>query len=119
MLDQPTWACVYDVVRRDIPGLFDALNLVTLQLGRPSLLEAPESCSRYRDSLDYIAGWRSWYTEIDREGEFWTEEAPKKARKHGLAVGTAFGGLFLFGLLGVQAIKSVPRDRISTPHRQQ
>ena len=60
LLNQPTWARVYDEVRRDKPGLFNALNLATLQLGRPSPLEAPESCSEYRDTLDYIAGWRSW-----------------------------------------------------------
>ena len=36
LLDQPTWVRVYEVVRRDMPGLFNALNLATLQLGRPS-----------------------------------------------------------------------------------
>ena len=63
-------------------------------------------CSEYRDDLDYIAGWRAWYTEIDREGTFWTEEAQKKASKHGLQVGNAFGGLFLFDCK-VQADSSV------------
>ena len=61
LLNQPTWARVYDEVRRDQPGLFNALNLATLQLGRPAPLEVPESCSDYRDALDYIAGWRAWY----------------------------------------------------------
>ena len=98
LLLTPTWSEVHDQVCRKKAGLFNALNLATLQLGRPSLLEAPASCNAYRDSLDYIAGWRSWYTEIDRACEFWTQDAPKKARKHGLTVGTAFGGLFLFGL---------------------
>mgnify|MGYP001378902772 CR=1 FL=1 len=106
LLDQPTWARVYDEVRRDNPGLFNALNLATLQLGRPSPLEAPESCSEYRDTLDFIAGWRSWYREIDRGGKFWTEDASKKAAKHGLTVGTAFSGLFIFDLLGLQATKA-------------
>ena len=48
-------------MRRESPGLFNALNLATLKLGRPSPLEAPESCKEYRDTLDYVAGWRSWY----------------------------------------------------------
>ena len=61
LLDQPTWARVYDEVRRDSPRMFNALNLATLQLGRPAPLEAPESCSEYRDTLDYIAGWLTWY----------------------------------------------------------
>ena len=104
--NQPTWARVYDEVRRDNPGLFNALNLATLQLGRPSPLEAPESCSEYRDTLDYIAGWRAWYMEIDRGGKFWTEDAPKKATKHGLTVAAAFGGLFVFDLLCLEATKS-------------
>ena len=68
MLNQPTWARVYDEVRRENPPLFNALNLSTLQLGRPSPLEAPESCTKYQDSLDFIAGWRAWYREIDRGG---------------------------------------------------
>jgi hypothetical protein len=106
LMDQPTWARVYDLVRRDNPGLFNALNLATLQLGRPSVLEAPESCRAYRDPLDYVAGWRAWYMEIDRAGRFWTEEAPTKARKHGLTVGTAFSGLFLFDLLCLQATQA-------------
>ena len=50
----------------------------TFQL-RPSALEAPESCREYRDDLEYIAGWRAWYKEIDRAGSFWTE-AEKKAK---------------------------------------
>ena len=33
LLDQPTWARVYEVVRRDMPGLFNALNLATLHKG--------------------------------------------------------------------------------------
>ena len=106
LLDQPTWVRVYEVVRRDMSGLFNALNLATLQLGRPSALEAPELCRAYRDDLDYIAGWRAWYAEIDRAGKFWTEEAKKKASKHGLPVGNAFGGLFLYDFLGVQAMKA-------------
>ena len=50
----------------------------TFQL-RPAALEAPELCGDYRDELDYIAGWRAWYAEIDRAGKFWTEEAEKKS----------------------------------------
>ena len=106
LLEQPTWARVYDQVRRETPGLFNALNLATLQLGRPASLEAPESCREYQDTLDYIAGWRAWYTEIDRAGEFWTQDAPKKAAKHGLTVGTAFCGLFIFDLFCQQATKA-------------
>ena len=79
--DQPTWARVYDEVRRDNPGLFNALNLATLQLGRPSPLEAPESCSEYRDTLDYIAGWRAWYREIDRAGKFCATPTPPRTKQ--------------------------------------
>jgi hypothetical protein len=94
------------VVRRDSPGLFNALNLATLQLGRPSALEASDVCREFRDVLDYIAAWRSWYMEIDRAAKFWTEDAGKKAAKHGLTLGTAFGGVFLFDLLCLQALKA-------------
>ena len=122
LLNQPTWARVYDGVRRDKPGLFNALNLATLQLGRPAPLEAPESCSDYRDSLDYIAGWRAWYSEIDRGSKFWTEDAPKKVAKNGLALGTAFSGLFIFDLLCLQAMKacfgSAPFRRVAEFARQ-
>ena len=106
LLEQPTWARVYDAVRREKPELFNALNLATLQLGRPSPLEAPEACSEYRDALDYISGWGAWYRKIDRAGKFWTDDAPKKAAKHKLAVGTAFCGIFIFDLLCMQATKA-------------
>ena len=46
------------------------------------------------------------YKEIDRGGKFWTEEAPRKAAKHGLSVGAAFAGLLLFDLLGLQAARA-------------
>ena len=51
LLDQPTWARVYDVVRRENPGLFNALNLATLQTHRPAPLEAPAECERFRPTV--------------------------------------------------------------------
>ena len=92
LLMEPTWTRIYEVVRRDSPGLFNALNLATLQLGRPSVLEANDLCREFRDVLDYIAAWRSWYMDFDRAAV----DAGSKAAKHGLTRGAAFGGVFLF-----------------------
>ena len=66
LLLEPTWTRVYEVVRRDCPAIFNALNLATLHLGRPSVLGATESCREFRDVLGYIAAWRSWYMDFDR-----------------------------------------------------
>ena len=39
-----TWGTVYDKVREEKPGLFNALNLAALKAGRPAVLEAPVDC---------------------------------------------------------------------------
>ena len=57
LLDAATWATLYDQVTREKPGLFNALNLVTLQTGRPSPLEAPAECSRFRTTDEFLRAW--------------------------------------------------------------
>ena len=41
LLSSSTWADVYNQVRSEKPGLFNAFNLSTLILKRPSVIESP------------------------------------------------------------------------------
>ena len=61
LLRTRTWATVYEQVRRERPGLFNALNLASLKVGRPSPLEAPIDCSHLRSGEDYLRAWLAWY----------------------------------------------------------
>ena len=45
LLRSATWASVYRRVQRDKPELFNAFNLMTLNIGRPAVLEAPAGCA--------------------------------------------------------------------------
>ena len=65
LLRAGTWATVYDQVAHKKPGLFNALNLATLQTGRPSPLEAPAECSRFRTNDDFLSAWSAWYMALD------------------------------------------------------
>ena len=51
---------MYDHVKKEQPGLFNALNLATLQLGRPAALEAPELCTDFETGEEYLHAWRAW-----------------------------------------------------------
>ena len=54
LLSSSTWADVYNQVRSDKPGLFNALNLATLQLKRPSIIEAPTECAHFPARDGYL-----------------------------------------------------------------
>ena len=47
-------------MKREKPGLFNALNLATLQCGRPAALEAPDACADFQSCVDYFHGWLEW-----------------------------------------------------------
>ena len=51
-------------VKRDRPGLFNSLNLATLQLGRPAVLEAPEECADFETGEQYLNAWRAWSAAV-------------------------------------------------------
>ena len=46
-------------VKREKEGLFNALNLTTLQCGRPAVLEAPDTCAHFQSAEAYLLAWRA------------------------------------------------------------
>ena len=47
-------------VRSEKPGLFNALNIATMELGRPSIIEAPTECAHFTSRDGYLQAWGSW-----------------------------------------------------------
>ena len=47
------------------------------------------------------------YKELDRNGPFWREEAPKKAAKRSLDVASAFAGLLIYDVLCLTAARRI------------
>ena len=97
-------------MKQEKAGLFNALNLATLQIGRPAVLEAPAICSHFQSAEEYLLAWRAWYMEIDRSGPFWQEDAGKSAAKKKLDLPSAFAGLLLFDLLCLSAARRMFAD---------
>ena len=97
-------------VKQEKAGLFNALNLATLQIGRPAVLESPAICSHFQSAEEYLLAWRAWYMEIDRSGPFWQEDAGKSAAKKNLDLPSAFAGLLLFDLLCLSAARRMFAD---------
>jgi hypothetical protein len=94
LLNAATWANVYDQVRRERHGLFNALNLSTIKMQRPSVMEGPAECAQYPSRDDYLRAWQAWYKQIDRKSDFWIADLQKKAAKKNLDGGTAFVGFW-------------------------
>ena len=105
-----TWATVYDQVRREKSGLFNALNLVSLKVSRPSPLEAPAECGHLRSGEEYLEAWIAWYNGID-ESVLPAADLQKKAEKKGLSVPDAFAGLLAFDLLCLAAARYMFPER--------
>ena len=105
-----TWATVYDQVRREKPGLFNALNLASLKVGRPSPLEAPVECGHLGSGEEYLKAWIAWYNGID-ESVLPAADLQKKAEKKGLSVPDAFAGLLAFDMLCLAAARYVFPER--------
>merc|ERR1719281_1484315 len=78
LLSAATWATVYDRVSREKPGLFNALNLATLQTGRPAPLEAPSECAPFQSGEELLNAWLAWYVALDEEA-LPAAEAERKA----------------------------------------
>ena len=64
LLESTNWAEVYEKVRSESPGLFNALNLATLQLKRPSIVEAPADCAHFTTRNGYLQAWGDWYKSL-------------------------------------------------------
>ena len=60
LLSSATWADVYNQVRSEKAGLFNALNLATLQLKRPSIMESPTDCAHFTTRDSYLQAWGDW-----------------------------------------------------------
>ena len=56
-------------MKRDKPGVFNALNLATLQLERPAVLEEPGSCASLTTAEGYFSAWHAWYAQRGWPGE--------------------------------------------------
>merc|ERR1719174_2954553 len=54
LLDAATWAAAYEQVSREKLGLFNSLNLTTLQTGRPAPLEAPTICAQFKTGAELL-----------------------------------------------------------------
>jgi hypothetical protein len=106
LLLAPTWSEVHDQVCREKAGLFNALNLATLQTHRPAPLEAPAECERLRTREDFLQAWSAWYTALD-ESALPRAEAERKAEKNGLRVEDAFAGLLIFDLMSCAIVRHV------------
>ena len=115
LLSSSTWADVYNAVRSDKPGLFNALNLTTLQLKRPSIIEAPTECAHFPARDGYLQAWGAWYKSLDRKSDFWTQDMKKKAAKKNIDRGTAFAGLLVFDLLGLAAASRIGVGNTAIP----
>ena len=115
LLSSSTWADVYNAVRSDKPGLFNALNLTTLQLKRPSIIEAPTDCAHFSARDGYLQGWGAWYRSLDRKSDFWTQDMEKKAAKKNIDRGTALAGLLVFDLLGLAAASRISVGNTAIP----
>ena len=105
-----TWATVYEQVRYEKSGLFNALNLASLKVGRPSPLEAPIECGHLGSSEEYLEAWIAWYNGID-ESVLPPGDLQKKAEKKGLSVPDAFAGLLAFDMLCLAAARYVFPER--------
>ena len=86
-----TWATVYEHVRREKSGFFNALNLTSLKVGRPSPLEAPIECGHLSSGEEFFEAWIAWYQGID-DSVLPAADSQKKAAKKGLSVPDAFAG---------------------------
>jgi hypothetical protein len=115
LLNAATWANVYDQVRRERHGLFNALNLSTIKMQRPSVMEGPAECAQYPSRDDYLRAWQAWYKQIDRKSDFWIADLQKKAAKKNLYGGTAFAGLLVFDLLGLAAASRISVGNTTVP----
>ena len=105
-----TWATVYEQVRREKSGLFNALNLASLKVGRPSPLEAPIECGNFSSGEEYLDAWIAWYEGID-ESVLPVTELEKKAGKKGLGVPDTFAGLLVFDMLCLAAARYMFPER--------
>ena len=99
-----TWATVYEQVRREKWGFFNALNLASLKVGRPSPLEAPIECGHLTSCEDYLEAWLAWYMRID-ESVLPAADLQKKAEKKELTVADAFAGILVFDMLCLAATR--------------
>ena len=104
LLRAKTWATVYEQVRREKAGLFNALNLASLKVSRPSPLEAPIECGHLSSGEEFFEAWIAWYKGID-ESVLPTADLQKKADKKGLSVPDAFAGLLVFDMLCLAATR--------------
>merc|ERR1719506_2085670 len=95
---------VYEQVSRDKPELFNALNLATLQTGRPAPLEAPAICARFQTGEEWLNAWLAWYASLD-EATLPRADAERTAAKKGLSVQDAFAGLLIFDLFCMATVK--------------
>ena len=106
---------MYNQVQAEKPGLFNALNLTTLQLKRPSIIESPTSCAHFTTRDSYLQAWGDWYKSLDRTSDFWMQDMGKKAAKKKIDSGTAFAGLLLFDLLGLAAASRIGVGNTAIP----
>jgi hypothetical protein len=101
-----TWSVALEQVCRERPGLLNALNLATLQTGRPAPLEAPAECKGFRSTEDFLKAWAAWYSALD-QAALPRADLEKSAEKKGVSVEDAFAGLFIFDLMGVATAQHV------------
>ena len=47
-------------IRYACPQIQLRLNLATLKLKRPSIMEAPAECAQFTSRTDYISAWGDW-----------------------------------------------------------
>ena len=104
LLRAKTWATVYEQVRREKSGLFNALNLASLKVSRPSPLEAPIECGHLSSGEEFFEAWIAWYQGID-DSVLPAADLQKKAEKKGLSVPDAFAGLLVFDMLCLAAAR--------------
>ena len=104
LLHARTWATVYEQVRHEKSGFFNALNLASLKANRPAPLEAPNACCDFESAEDFLRAWALWYDSLE-ESVLPKADAQKKAEKKELLVPDAFAGLLVFDLLCLAAVQ--------------
>ena len=113
-----TWRELYNRVRQERPGMFNALNLLTLasveqkapltsgpRTSRPTVLEAPATCKDFRSVAEYYDGWEAWFFSVP-DAFFSTPLVQDKCRKNRVSCIAAVGALLLFDTMCLVAARA-------------
>ena len=77
--------------------------LLTLQHGRPSILENAEACEACESWLCWLDAWERWYSGLELD----EADLARKAAKKAVTVEQAWCGLLLFDAMCLSAVQGM------------